>query len=88
MNGSAPQPTKEQLTYGLRLIRIAIAGSVGFIALITILFLTLTDIPPVPLVPIAVFVIVFDLAFLVVITRSRRAAIRRADEREGGAATI
>jgi hypothetical protein len=79
-----PQPTSAQLTYGLKLIRIAIAGSIAFIAVFTAIFLAFTDIPVVPLLPVAIFVIAFDLIFLAVITRSRRAAIERAVARESG----
>ena len=79
-----PEPTATQLTYGLRLIRIAIAGSILFIVAFTAAFLLLTDIPVIPLLPVAVMVILLDIGFVIFFSRSRKEQIRRAELRDAG----
>lgn len=81
---ASAEPTRAQLEYGLRAIRIAIAGSIAAIAAMIALFVGILDVPAVPVVPIAVLVIVADLGFLAFFTSRRREEIRRAELREAG----
>lgn len=82
MERASAEPTRAQLEYGLRAIRIAIAGSIAAIAAMIVVFVGFLDVPAVPVVPIAVLVIVADLAFLAFFTSRRREEIRRAGLRE------
>lgn len=85
MERSGAEPTRAQLEYGLRAIRIAIAGSIAAIAAMIVVFVGFLDVPAVPVVPIAVLVIIADLGFLAFFTARRREEIRRAELRESGA---
>ena len=79
------QPTSEaELLRSIRVIRIAILGSVVAIVGLTVVFTAALGAPAFPLVAIAGFVVVFDLVFLVVFTRQRRQAIAALRAREGG----
>jgi len=78
------EPTSEaELKRSIRVIRIAILGSVATIVALTVAFTAGLGAPAFPLVAIAGFVVVFDLVFLVIFTRQRRQALADLRAREG-----
>jgi len=78
------QPTSEaELLRSIRVIRVAILGSVVAIVGLTLAFTVALGAPAFPLVAIAGFVVVFDLVFLVVFTRQRKQAIADLQARAG-----
>ena len=78
------QPTSEaELLRSIRVIRVAILGSVVAIVGLTLAFTAALGAPAFPLVAIAAFVVVFDLVFLVVFTRQRKQAVADLQRRAG-----
>jgi hypothetical protein len=86
---TSPRPrepiSEAELQRSIRVIRIAILGSVATIIALTLAFTVALDAPAFPLLAIAGFVVVFDLVFLVVFTRQRKQAIAALHRREAGA---